>query len=108
MILIKEALETCAAGIGFKSAYNCKLLAKLLLFHCSNANIDAHNEHFFHLQSCIKQCEFLSASPIWSNTYKGILQNLLIHWDILGNWTWTYRALLDIIEMDIVLKNYGL
>lgn len=108
MGLIKEMLEICSAGTNFKSAQNCKLVAEIINSHCSATTIDRQNNHFHHLEQCVTQCEHICNSEIWGTSYKNLVDNLIRNWDVLGNWTWTYRVLLDIIKMDTAFKNYGL
>ena len=53
MGLIKEMLEICSAGINFRSAQNCKLVAEIINSHCSATTIDRQNNHFHHLEQCV-------------------------------------------------------
>ena len=108
MELIKEMLETCSAGTNFKSAKDCKLVVEVIKSHCSETTINEQNDNFYHLRQCVTQCERICNSTIWTTSYKNLVENLIRNWDILGNWTWPYRVLLDIIKMDTAFKNYGL
>lgn len=95
-----KLLESCAAGDNFRSADNRKDVAEDLLKLTSNATIDASHPRIYHLQKCIAQCEALSQTNLWSDTYQQLILNLLANWQDLGNWTWVYRSLVDIAVMD--------
>lgn len=97
---IKAILEHCSAGIDFYASENRKDVPEELLEIISDAAIDSSHERYHHLCSCIKQCESIINSYIQASTYKQLVAVLLEHWDTLGPWTWPYRVLLDIVEMD--------
>lgn len=104
---IKSRLDYCAAGICFKAAANCKDLAELIFQKSSKNAIDTKNTCYHHFFQCMKQCEIIACKPLWASTYQSTVKNLLDNWGVLGDWTWVYRVLIDIYEMD-VKKNCGL
>ena len=97
---IKNSLDFCAAGLHYKSAANRKDLAELLLQTASENTINTHHPRYPHFCQCIKQCETIAKQPLAAATYHDTLKNIVDTWDILGDWTWTYRVLLDVCEMD--------
>lgn len=104
---IKSKLDYCAAGLQFKAAVNRKDLAELILQKSTKTAIDTKNPCYHHFFQCMRQCEAIACKPLWASTYQSTVENLLNNWDTLGNWTWVYRVLIDIYEMD-VKKNRGL
>lgn len=104
---IKSRLDYCAAGIHFKAAANCKDLAELIFQKSTKNIIDTQNPCYHHFFQCMKQCEAIACKPLLASTYQLTVENLLNSWDLLGNWTWVYRVLIDVYEMD-VKKNSGL
>lgn len=104
---LKSELDYCSAGINFKSASNRKDLAELILQKSTKNAIDTKNPCYHHFFQCMKQCEIIVCKPLLASTYQSTIKNLLDNWGLLGDWTWVYRVLIDIYEMD-VKKNSGL
>lgn len=97
---IKNSLDLCAAGLHYKSAANRKDLAELLLQTASENTINTRHPRYPHFRQCIRQCEIIVKQPLAAGNYHDTLKNIVDTWDTLGNWTWTYRVLIDIYEMD--------
>ncbi len=97
---IKNSLDFCAAGLHYKSAANRKDLAELLLQTASENTINTRHPRYPHFRQCIRQCEIIVKQPLAAENYHDTLKNIVDTWDTLGNWTWTYRVLIDIYEMD--------
>lgn len=104
---LKSDLDYCAAGLQFKSTSNRKDLATLIFQKSTENKIDTKNSCYHHLFQCIKQCEAIARKPLLASTYQSTVENLLNSWDVLGDWTWVYRVLIDIYDMDIK-KSCGL
>lgn len=105
---LKSALDICAAGIDFRAADIRPDLVEMMLDHVSDAVVDVHDDHIHHLRSSLNPCAELAGADLYANTYRGILLNIRDYWESVGGWTWPYRAMIDIMEMDDGLKNCGL
>lgn len=97
---IKSSLDFCAAGLHYKAAANRKDLVELLLQTASENTINTRHPRYPHFRQCIRQCEIIVKQPLAAENYHDTLKNIVDTWDTLGNWTWTYRVLLDVCEMD--------
>ena len=101
---ILNVLELCSGTLDARQTYKTLDLVSFLSRCVSNQTIDLKHFRYPHFRKCLDICTNIVNPARSLDTYQDILNFFLENWKKLENFTWAYRVLLDIFEMDPNLK----